>query len=287
MCYSYFMDRRKRNTKDNLIPLEKRRRTIRLERRGRKKLSTGAVLTGLLAAACLLYCLCIFFFMGYGTRFFLIWGVLAVFFGVWAVLLGRPDVRRRIPRWVRAAFMACVVLGLSLFLAVEGMIFSQFGARAQGGADYVIVLGAQWKSHGPSYVLQKRLDRAAEYLRENPDTYVIVSGGQGGNEPIPEAEGMAGYLAEAGIEEHRILRESASTNTEENLRFSSVFLEKEQDRVVLVSSNFHMFRSLQIAKKQGYREIEGLAADSYPAMLPNNLLREFFGVVKDFCVGNL
>ena len=81
---------------------------------------------------------------------------------------------------------------------IEGMIVSQFHATAQEGADYVIILGAQWKTSGPSYVLQKRLDKAIEYLNANPETKVIVSGGQGYNEPISEAEGMQGYLKPPG-----------------------------------------------------------------------------------------
>ena len=81
--------------------------------------------------------------------------------------------------------------------------------------------------------------------------------------------------------------EEKSTNTCENLVFSAELLDKEKDRVVLVTNNFHMFRAGKIAGRQGYQHVEGLAAGSYPGMLLNNLLREFFGVVKDFLVGNL
>lgn len=250
-------------------------------------MSIWVLLTGLLAAACLIYCLTILFFMGYGTKFFLIWGAMAFVFGIWSYLLAHPAMLGRIPRWIRTVYLICFVLGLALFIVVEGMVCSRFGAKAQDGADFCVVLGAQWKSGGPSYVLQKRLDKALGYLRANPDTVVIVSGGQGANEPMSEAQGMKGYLMAAGIEEERIIVEDASTNTEENLRFSSAFLDRERDRVVLVSNNFHMFRALKIAEKQGYARVEGLAAESYPTMLPNNLLREFFGVVKDFCVGNI
>jgi hypothetical protein len=42
-----------------------------------------------------------------------------------------------------------------------------------------------------------------------------------------------------------------------------------------------------MAKKQGYSHPEGLTAASYPAMLPNNLLREFLGIIKDTAVGNM
>ncbi len=55
------------------------------------------------------------------------------------------------------------------------------------------------KAHGPSRVLQMRLDKAYDYLTENPDTIVIVSGGQGPDEHVSEAQGMYDYLVEKGI----------------------------------------------------------------------------------------
>lgn len=278
----------RKQKKDDLIPFEKSRRVIRLEKRGREqKKSVGAVIFGILAAACLLYCVAIGLFMGYGTRFFLIWGIAAVFFGLLSVLLAHRAWLERIPGWIRVCFVVLFVVGAGLFAAVEGMIFSQFAEKAQWGADYVIVLGAQWKQNGPSYVLQARLDKALEYLRQNPDAAVIVSGGRGPDEPISEAQGMKEYLMREGIEEERILVEDQATDTCENLVFSSRLLNREEDRVVLVTNNFHMFRALHIAQKQGYAHVEGLAAKSWPPMLPNNLLREFFGIGKDFLAGNL
>lgn len=288
LCYSYFMRKRKQNTKDNLIPFEKSRKIIKLDKRGREnRLPAGTVLAGVLALLCLGYCLTIYFFMGYGSRFFLIWGVMALGFGILSVLFAHPGWRERIPKIIKIGFWTCIVVGVVLLCIVEGLIFSRFGEQAQPGADYMIVLGAQWKSHGPSYVLQKRLDAAVEYLRMNPDTVVIVSGGQGSNEPMAEAAGMAVYLENAGIDPERIVQEGRSTNTSENLEFSAVFLDKAQDSVVIVTNNFHVYRALGIARKKGYAKVEGLSAGSYPAMLPNNLLREFFGVVKDVCAGNM
>ena len=116
---------------------------------------------------------------------------------------------------------------------------------------------------------------------------MIVSGGQGNNEDMTEAAGMRNYLLDAGIANSRILVEDASTNTYENLIFSSKHVDKEQDRVVIVTSNFHVFRALKIAEKQGYENPEGLAASSVIGMLPNNMLREFVGVLKDYIMGNL
>ena len=98
---------------------------------------------------------------------------------------------------------------------------------------------------------------------------------------------MREYLMQAGIGEERILVEDSSASTYENLVFSSEFLDPARDRVVIVTNNFHVFRAMSIAKKQGYANVEGLAASTPLGSGPNNLLREFMGVVKDFFVGNL
>lgn len=283
------MRKKRQDTKDNLIPVEKSTKVIKLPRRGRadRRGSAAVVITALLAVCCMLYCLSILFFIGYGTKFFLIWGVIALGFAGWSWLLWNRELRERIPRVFRIGFTVVVTVGVLLFGAVECLIFSQFAAKAYPGADYMIVLGAQWKNGYPSYVLQQRLDAAVIYLKENPDTIVIVSGGQGSNEPISEAEGMAGYLENAGIDRERIVLEDQSTSTSENLEFSAKYLDREGDRVVIATSNFHVYRAVKIAQKKGYARAEGLAAESHAAMLPNNLLREFLGVTKDFIVGNM
>jgi len=275
--------------KEDLIPLEQSKKVIYLEQRGhkREKKSIGSVCFAVLAVICLLYCLAIALFMGYGTTFFMVWGGLSVLFGLLSFLLSRRKLLRKLPRAFKIIVVIGFVAGVLCFGIVEGFICSRFSAKAQPGADYVIVLGAQWKNSGPSYVLKKRLDKALEYLEANPDTYVIVSGGQGSDEPISEAQGMYEYLMAAGIEKERILQEDKSTSTYENLYNSAALLDMANDRVVLVTNNFHVFRGEKIAKKMGYAHIEGLAASSYPAMLPNNMLREFLGVIKDFWIGKL
>lgn len=275
--------------RDRLIPVEKSKKVIYLDPRGRGvgQKHYGAYLLYILAALCLLYCIGIGLFVSFGSYFFLVWGVIGIFCAAWAWVLTHRSVQERIPRWIRITFRGLVAAGLLLLLILEGMIFSQFRATAEAGADYVIVLGAQWKTTGPSYVLQKRLDKAVEYLNANPETKVIVSGGQGYNEPISEAEGMKGYLIDAGIDPERILTEEVSTNTTQNLIYSGELLNKSEDSVVVITNNFHMFRALAIAKKQGYLHVEGLSAGTYPITAPNNLLREALGVVKDFMANHL
>jgi len=280
--------RRTKKRFDKLVPLEKSRRVIRLDSRRRSApgRAIGSWIFGILGILCILYCAGIAVF-GFGTWFFLIWAVLGLLCLCICAVLHSDRFLGWFPGWLKRTLCILFCLGLLVFCTVEGMILTEYGASAEAGADYCIVLGAQWNPMGPSEVLRRRLDKAAAYLNENPETKVIVSGGQGDDEVMAEAEGMREYLITAGVEEERILVESASANTCENLVFSGRLLDKESDRVVIVTNNFHVFRSLGIARKQGYAHVEGLAADSVLGMGPNNLLREFFGVVKDFLVGNL
>lgn len=275
--------------KEHLIPMKESKRVIRLEERGHRqnRVSVGGVLFALLGVLCAAYCMFIALFMGYGSYFFLIWGVLAVVCLILSVILFHKEFVKKLPRWFKVSSLVCFVAGILFFGAIEGTIISKFSAQAKPGADYMIILGAQWKPRGPSYVLQKRLDTALIYLQENPDTKVIVSGGQGSNEPISEAQGMSEYLIKSGISEERIIIEDKSTSTYENLSFSGELFDKSNQRVVLITSNFHVYRVEQIAKKQGYAQAESLAAPSHPAMVANNMMREFFGVLKDWWIGNM
>lgn len=274
--------------KEKIIPIEKQKKVIRLEDRGReRKLTRGAWFFGILAVLCMAYLVLIWLFLGYGTYFFLIWGVMGAVFGLIALLCAKPALRRKIPAALIRLFWICFCIGAAVFLLVEGLILSRCHAKGAGGADYVIVLGAQWKSGGPSKVLQYRLDATLRYLQWNPDTKVIVSGGQGAGEPISEAEGMAEYLIRAGIAPERIQQENTSRNTYENLKNSALLLDKKEDTVVIITNNFHVFRAEKLARGQGYAKATGQAADSYPPMQVHNLLREFFGVMKDFLMGNL
>ncbi len=175
---------------------------------------------------------------------------------------------------------------IHISVGLGALIYCSAPRTASPDADYMIILGAQWRASGPSTILKYRLDKALEYLEENPETQVIVSGAQGANEPISEAEGMAAYLQEAGIAPERIQQENKAENTYENLLYSSTYLDKTQS-VILVTNDFHVFRSVALGKAMGYEQLAGLAADSHPYTLAQNVLRECVAVVKEFFMGRL
>ena len=80
--------------------------------------------------------------------------------------------------------------------------------------------------------------------------------------------------------------EDKSTNTKENLEFSQKLI-PEAASVGIVTNNFHVYRGTRLAVKQGFRTVCGLAAPSDIPMQANNMVREFFGVMKDLLYGNM
>ena len=99
------------------------------------------------------------------------------------------------------------------------------------------------------------------------------------NEPMTEAEGMARYLEQNGIAAERILLEDQSKTTQQNMEFSRKLI-PEGASLGVVTNNFHLYRAMQIAKRQGLVQAVGIAAPSSGKYLANNMLREFFGWLK-------
>lgn len=223
--------------------------------------------------------------IGSGTGFWMIWEIIGLFFFLWAALVHRKVFLTYKKIGIALGILAVIAIGILAFLC--GTIVGKFSEKGKPDLDYIIVLGAQVRKDGPSVVLKYRLDAAIDYLNKNPDTVCIVSGGQGVNEPFSEADGMADYLIKNGIGESRIILEDKSQNTVQNIQNSKAFLEDVNHSVGIVTNNFHMFRALRIAKVQGLEEVCGIAAHSDVLYLPNNMLRECLGIIKDWLMKNI
>jgi len=222
-----------------------------------------------------------------GSKFWMIWEVLGVFF-ITVFILIKTHMIEKIPMSIKG--FVCVLFGLGIVIVIICLvcIFSSFSSKGSDNLDYILVLGAQVNENGPRRVLKSRLDAGIEYMEKNPDCKCIVSGGRGENEPTTEAETMKKYMVEKGISPDRIIEEDRSFNTTENMMFSKDILEQEgYKNVGVVTSNFHLFRAMGLARKQGLKNVDGISAESYPFYLPNNIFRECFGIVKDKVFGNM
>lgn len=196
---------------------------------------------------------------------------------------------RRRPLWLKAG-VALVLAGVLTFGALFGVVM--YGSRDQitGNPQIMIILGCQVKPWGPSILLQDRLDEALDYLEDHPDMTVVVSGGQGPDEPSTEAQAMYDYLVDNGVDEERILKEEQSHNTYQNLQYSFELLKEEgygeqMGQILVVSNGFHLSRVRMIFDRvwEGTYTLSTLAAPSSHA--PSRLkmhIREPLALAKSF-----
>jgi len=147
----------------------------------------------------------------------------------------------------------------------------------------VIVLGCKVNPNGPSLSLLKRLEAAYDYLSENPEIKCILSGGQGADEHISEAQAMYDWLTERGIDESRLFREDKSTSTFENLSFSQEIINRENlpPAVTIITNDFHQYRASQIAKRCSL-ECYSVSGETPLYLLPMYYVRELGGILAEF-----
>ena len=190
--------------------------------------------------------------------------------------------------WLKA-FLALCLVGVLCFGALLGAVLYGSHDQIKGDPQIMIILGCQVKPWGPSILLQDRLDKALDYLEEHPDMTIVVSGGQGPDEHITEAQAMRDYLVEQGVAAEQILQEDQSHNTFQNLTYSLELLEEAgydvTDDIVVVSNGFHLTRVRMLwARMHGDNdELSTLAAPS--SHVPSRLkmyIREPIGLVKSF-----
>ncbi|MBQ9832719.1 MAG: YdcF family protein [Clostridia bacterium] len=177
-----------------------------------------------------------------------------------------------------------------VFVAGVSCRLKAFAARkAKNGADVLVVLGMGLKGTKMLTTLKKRLERAKSYLDENPNTYVLLSGGMTEGALVSEASAMREYLLHNGIEQKRIIIEERSVSTEENFVFSaSVIIKRfgKDAKVAFVTTNFHLMRSYMTAKNMGH-DWECFGAKDEWFIAPNNYLRECAAIVQYLLKGKI
>lgn len=157
--------------------------------------------------------------------------------------------------------------------------------------DVVIVFGCRTYGYNPGIHLKNRLEAAVTILEARPEAVCIVSGGQGENETVTEAEAMRAYLEERGIAPERIYKEDESHNTYENIVNTKNLidnLELEYDRIIGISSDFHIPRVEYLFDyyEVGADAVIETVASKSPGFIYyfTSVVREYMAYVKLFLV---
>lgn len=148
-------------------------------------------------------------------------------------------------------------------------------------ADWVIVLGAGLSSDGGvTPLLASRLRTGLQEFRRRGATTLIVSGGQGADEPRPEAEAMAEWATENGADPAAVRREDRSENTEQNLRFSRELVPAGDEAAggLIVTSNYHVLRAAILARRLGL-PAQAAGAPTAGYYWPSAMIREYIALL--------
>ena len=178
---------------------------------------------------------------------------------------------------------ACYALGLAWAGFLTALILSYQAAAPPAGLN-VVVLGAQvYSAERMGRSLSYRVDSAYRYLTDNPEVKCIVTGGQGPDEPCPEALTAKNVLTRMGIDPARIFVEDRSRNTRQNLTFAREIADRQGlgSQAVIVTQSFHLFRAVRLAEDAGF-EAYGLAAETDPIIYPQYYGRELLSLTKWF-----
>lgn len=193
----------------------------------------------------------------------------------------------------RMTKMILIIIGILVLigaaLVVSAMIAIHQGAKGQEveSDTPAVVLGCHVKDGRPSRILGERIDAAYEYLNAHPQAIAVLSGGQGADEAISEAECMYRELTARGIDGSRLYKEESSVNTPTNLRHSRAILEEtlgadsawsKTHEIALITSEFHCYRGCLHAKQEGLRPVAVASETAMPYVIPF-YVREIAAVV--------
>ena len=170
--------------------------------------------------------------------------------------------------------------------------------------DYIIIHGAGLDGPRPTPLLAGRIDKALElWNKQHQHGKFVVSGGQGADEIVSEAQAMRDYLLEKGVPAAAILMEDKSTTTWENLKNSIAVIRADRATsggtdaasndvtasdsagacgdftTAVVSSDFHVFRCAEYAHNLGIKA-DGIGSHTKGWYWPTAFIREFIAITK-------
>ena len=221
--------------------------------------------------------------------------------------------KKRIPLNLYVGLNVLPICGILIFIIMQMLLFSTADTKEVEGLDYIIVLGARVRANlEPSSALRKRLDMAYEYSLNNPDTVFVLSGTKSKTEPVTEAEAMAKYLIDRGVDPERLYIEIQSRSTKENIIYSKALIEHKvggktrvsecimedgfgkvllaedkPKKIGIITSDFHCFRAKTLAYKCGLESVYTMGAATGPILYMKFSLRESIAILLEKIMGNI
>lgn len=182
---------------------------------------------------------------------------------------------------IKLVLTLALLFALAFAFLFSYLLVSKNNLPSPKPVQAMIVLGAQVSPDGqPSVQLQLRLEEALIIYKTN-QMPIVVSGAQGEDEPATEASVMKTWLEVHEVSPLDILVEDQSFNTRQNIENAMKLLPAGTKDVLIVTSDYHLPRALQIAKDLGLSP-SGVGSPILPEYWLKNHARETLAWGKYF-----
>lgn len=207
------------------------------------------------------------------------------------VVILRPD---RTPIWRKCASVVIFAIGLTtgaFLLVIAAVLLSPISPtildQPREEFDAAVILGAAvWSGDRPSPVLRERINTGYDLLKNGTVQFLVLTGGNAPHE-LPEAEVERRELLKRGADPTRIVLETHTRSTVEQVLFiRNQLLKQGWSSFIIVSDQFHLKRALEICQ---FNDIDARGVSSESPLGPQNLaiyhLRESAALVLYWTFG--
>lgn len=167
-----------------------------------------------------------------------------------------------------------------LALLIYSFLYTHLPKQKQ--CDYIIVHGCGLlNGERISPLLKGRVNKAVYvFEKTGKQATLVLSGGQGRDEKISEAQAMKDYLIGKDFPTDKLLMEDTSTTTYENLQNVRNMLDTDgkRNRYLFVTNNYHVFRTGLYAKKLNM-DAAGIGCKTAAYYWPSAFIREYVAIM--------
>lgn len=212
-------------------------------------------------------------------------------FGAVLILIGLfCEKLKKLPKRLKLVLLLLILAVAVNFAAAESKIIKASKSVPSDDAGWVLILGAKVNESGVSLEFARRIDAGLSYAQAHEDCTVVTTGGKGQDEPESEGLAAARRLIAGGLPADRIITEQESDSTYQNFEYALKLMREngyeDTDRVVIVSSAFHLFRAGKIAASAGIENVSFLGVTGKPFLLPQYYVREYCAYILEALKGH-
>lgn len=244
----------------------------------------------------------------------LLWMVVIVFFLTLWYINVLYQKRKYVPLWLVVSSNTIAAVAIFVFIIILTFIVRPMSGKHSESVDYLIVVGDRSNEIGtPSVNTAYKLDVVMQYMRNNPNTYIILTGNQESRQKHNIVYVMAKALMDEGIREEYLLAELQARSLKENILYCNaiVHAQIESNRKVfendsainagpvliaeeekpisigMIVGDCSAYRAKELAKKAGLRHFEIFPVRSDALLYPHLILQEVVYIFKDKFIGHI